>query len=306
MSIYPSNVTAMQNEQPKIDFFRIRGTSEKITATIDFLRENRRWWLCWCVLPLLPLCAVLGWLRVSSPNFFVYYYGYLDVDFAEFLIGFSFKEHGILSPYAIVTGLALLMLFASTGALMSLYQYREGRLRGLAWTEYRSALKRALPSAAVITVVAYFFFFLFCSASFLLQLVLLAVMIPLALYAPTCQVGYYPPLRAAGHSLYLGLNTWGGMLMVLAGLWLVLVFFREMPDALMFLFRSYLSEFFFSSSISIEVRYIIFGVLMALNSFVTFACLSVMMIGAGYQYGHAEEKYSSVSLYEDVRHFDEI
>lgn len=297
----------MQNEQPKIDFFRIRGTGEKITATIDFLRENRRWWLCWCVLPLLPLCAVLGWLHVSNtPNFSVYYYEEWDIDFADFLIGLSFKNHEILSPYAIVTGLALLMLFTSTGALMSLYQYREGRLRDLAWPEYRSALKRALPGAAVITVVAYFFFFLFCSVSFQLQLVLIMVMIPLALYAPTCQVGYFPPLRAAGHSLDLGLNTWGGMLMVSAGLWLVLVFFRGIPDALMYLLGSYLSGFFFSGHISHEVIYIIYGVLVALNSFVTFACLSVMMIGAGYQYGHAEEKYSSVSLYEGVRHFDEI
>ena len=297
----------MQNEQPKIDFFRVREPGDKITATIDFLRENRRWWLRYCVFPLLPLCAVLGWLQVPQFSVNTSYYSFWDYfDMGELLFGFTFKNHGFLSAEMLITALAWQMLFTSTGALMSLYQYREGRLHGLTWTELRGALKRSLPAAVVITVVAYFLYYFFCSANPLLQLVLLAVFIPLALYAPTSQVGYYPPLRAAGHSLSLGFNTWGGLFMVSAGLMLILFFLRGASEALMELLDAYLSDLFFAGDITGSARVIIYGVGAALNSFVKLACLSVMMIGAGYLYGHAEEKNSSVSLYEDVRHFDEI
>ena len=297
----------MQNEQPKIDFFRVREPGEKITATIDFLRENRRWWLRCCVLPLVPLSAVLGWLQVPQSTVNTISHFFWDhFDMGELLFGFTFKNRGLFSADMLVTALALLMLFTSTGALMSLYQYREGRLRGLTWTELRGALRRSLPAAAIITLVAYFLFYFFCSANPLLQLLLLAVFIPFALYAPTSQVGYYPPLRAAGHSLDLGFNTWGGIFMVSAGLALILFFLRGASETLMELLDAYLSDLFFSGNISLEINNIIYCVAAALKSFVSLACLSVMMIGAGYQYGHAEEKYSSVSLYEDVRHFDEI
>ena len=297
----------MQNEQPKIDFFRRRESGEKITATIDFLRENRRMWLRWCVLPLLPLCIVLGWLKslhvVETSPYAPFFW---DLDPMETLVGFSFKNEPLFAPATLVIAVVLLMLFTATGALMFLYQYREGRLKGVKWDELRPALKRALPGAAVVTVAGYFILTILGSMSFFTQVLLLLAFLSLALYAPTCQVGCYPPHHAFGHSLSLGLNTWAGTLLVTLGLLLILFFIRGVPDALLALLDSYLSGLVFYNSFSNDLYNIIVIAMNTLEYWVSFACFSVLLIGAGYQYGHAEEKSSSVSLYEDVRRFDEI
>ena len=297
----------MQNEQPKIDFFRRRESGEKITATIDFIRENSRMWLRWCVLPLLPLCAILGWLTASHTVEESPYGPFLwDLDLTDELVGFSFKNESLFAPFTLVTAVVLLLIFTVTGALMYLYQYREQRLKGVKWDELLPALKHAFPGAAAITVAGYFILFFLGSATFSLQVLLLLAFLSLALYAPTCHVGCYPPHRAFGHSLSLGVNTWAGTFLVTLGLLLILLFIRSVPDALMSLLDSYLSGLVFYNSFNNDVYNIILIAMNTLQYWVAFACFSVLLIGAGYQYGHAEEKFSSVSLYEDVRHFDEI
>lgn len=300
----------MKPLQPtKIKFFQQREAGEKITATFDFLRENRNKWLQLCAWPVIPLALVLGWIKVSTVTFSPVYYSppLYEIDFIEGIVGVSLKDCAFVSLCSLLILVALWMLFTATSAMMRLYEYRTDRLRGVTWKEWREALLRSSGYSAVVAVAAFLLLYVISQASFLLQVVLILIALPLALLAPACSLGRYGGfLDSSSRALSLGFNTWGGVLATLAGLQVVLFFLRGASEVLTLVLYNFLVQLIVYDGFSPVLSKCIMAFSCAAVYWVSLLCISVLMIAAGYLYGHAEEKTSFISLDDDIRNFENL
>ena len=77
----------------KIKFFQQRGPGEKITATFDFLRENRSAWLKSCAWPIIPIALIYGWMQANAITFSpTYDSSPFDFDLMELIVGVTLKK----------------------------------------------------------------------------------------------------------------------------------------------------------------------------------------------------------------------
>ena len=127
----------MNTETPKIEIYRTRTFSEKLSDTFAFLRENWRPIMKYYVYFMLPLSILLAF---PTSHFFSKYFELviaLENDFANFN-WVSFAVSAVASVIlAMVTAIVLTSLFFS---MVRLYSAREMRLQALEFEELKQEM----------------------------------------------------------------------------------------------------------------------------------------------------------------------
>lgn len=321
----------MELTLPKIELYKTRTFSEKLSDTFNFLRENWRPIAKYFLYLMVPASIVLAFFM----NHF--WSGYMGIIMNAEGIGTGQVQSELLS-FGLNAGITLLLfliasvvLFAMLFALMRLYRVREQRLQGLTTEEFKTEMMVCLKRAAILMATCFGIgfvmllvlglvmalgFSLHPAVGFLAMLafyvVLIVVAVPLMLVEPIYmmedQTGIVEALRKAWR---LGFATWFGIFGVtfVIGLLASVVQTVTMgPWYIMFIIKTV-----FTVSNDLDGSFV--------NSFAyTFfeyltcilECLGMLLsmvfttIGLTIQYGHASDKIDGTGVAQNIEKFDEL
>lgn len=320
----------MQLQAPKIEIYRTRTFSEKLTDTFNFLRENWRPLLKYLIYVMLPVSIITA--------FFVNHFwnGYISLIMALENIGsgldfnslsFALSSIGVvivsLVSYVILAGLVFCMI--------RLYDKRPQRLQDLTFEEMKPELlfcmKRSavLMGASLLLGIAALIIILIpvglmfwantglgIIALVLFYVVLIVLIIPLMLVTPIYlmedQIGVIPAFAKA---FRLGFATWGGIfaLTFIVGIVTsVIQSFTMMPWYLLsmvkmvFTMSNDLDGSFFNTFIFTFIQYLT-CILQCLGYFLTEL---ITVVALTIQYGHACDKIDGVGVAKKIDHFEEF
>jgi hypothetical protein len=316
---------------PKIELYKVRTFSDKISDTIDYLRENWRPLLKYFTYLMLPASIVLA--------FFINHFweGYMSLvsdigssgasgDFSRPL---SFMlNYGIM---ALLYTITFVVLNAFVYAMFRLYRERENGLQGLTPEEFRSQFKPCLKRSATLTILgvmlflailvvfalvavlfgsisaslAVFIVLIFCAAVFVLVFPLMLIQ---PIYMIEDHIGFFDALAKA---FRLGFKTWGGILgvtivigllasilqMVTSGPWYVLFIMKTIFTLNNDLDSTFVNSFAFT----------LLGYLSCILQ-----CIGMLLsmvfteVGTTIQYGHAAELVDGMGTQEKIERFEEL
>ena len=321
-------------EYPKIEIYRTRTFTEKLSDTFNFLRENWRPMLKYFIYLMLPLSIILalpfnhffeGYFKMTTilqnPNAFE------NSDLIWY--GISGVASALIGVFAAITLEALIF------AMIRLYNKRLQRLKDLSFEELKPELlfcmKRCIVSTLVgialmillvmiIVIVGAFSFLLGATVGAVVSIILV-IMLYVALFALIFPLTFVAPiylledeigvLSAFRKALRLGFATWGGifaLLFIISLLTSVIQTFTMMPWYMMAMVKTIFSLSdelnypFFQSFIYIFVQYLT-CILMCLGYFLSEV---FTFVGATIQYGHASDKIDGVGVARKIEKFDEF
>ena len=322
----------MQIEKPKVELYRIRTFTDKLTDTFNFLRENWRPMLKYFMYMMLPVSIILA---LPFNHFFE---GYMKlVTTMEKGLSFSNTELWLygLSAIASILGFifAALLLESFVYAMIRVYDRRPQRLKDLFYADFRDDLffcmKRGVIMSlvglaiimiiaiigVVLMVLAFAISFQFGTAMalvgiFLLYVVLIVLGLPMYMVAPIYMLeDEISVFGAYKKGLRLGFATWGGIfavMFIIGILSSVLQTFTMMPWYLLsmlkmiFTLSNDLDKPFFHSFIYSFVQYLT-CILMCLGYMLS---MIFSLVGITIQYGHASEKIDGAGVSKRIDKFD--
>lgn len=324
----------MQIETPKIELYRVRTFTEKLTDTFNFLRDNWRSLLKYFMYLMLPVSIVLA---LPFNHFFE---GYLKLaTIVENPDAFNTSDiwlYGASAVGSVVIGIfAGILLQSLVFAMIRVYMRRPQRLKDIFYTDFRDDLffcfKRSCIETAVglgLVIVAGLIIVAFVAIVFsfglkvgavmsvlgvlFFYIALIAVIFPLMMVSPVYlledEIGV---IAAYKKGIRLGFATWGGIfaLMFVVGiLTSVLQTFTMMPWYLMsmvkmvFTLSSDMDKPFFHSFIYAFIQYLT-CILMCLGYMLSEA---ITFVAVTVQYGHASEKIDGKGVSQRIDKFDEF
>lgn len=288
----------MNRQDKPLPLFLRRTMGEMMGATTDFLRRNRRSWLLYVGVPLLPCCLLLARMKSTNEDM-----GSFQVIWSA-LMGFDFHlGEGFFTPETLLFALALTWVLWAVHALL-----RVGTTPPSAAGEPASPrvmLRLLLPKAAVLFVMTYV-------AARLLQmdsgmvLLLVVLLLPLSLFPPawllhddgggTTVVRFFNVLLSQWANLMVVMVVMGFMVFMLRGV-------VQLPTLLMevsietltrmderpsdwFLFLQYLAT--------------------ALSWWAFFMGFSILAIQAAFVYGNGVEKVEGDTIVNDIYQFENL
>ena len=129
----------MQQNQPKIELYRKRTFTQKLTDTFGFLRENWKPLTKYFIYIMLPLSIVTAFF---ANHFFNGYFSIIGAIESAGTFNDDQLIKFVLSTLAatVVGLLAYLVLIGLVYALVRLYRQREDRLKNLSWAELKPDL----------------------------------------------------------------------------------------------------------------------------------------------------------------------
>lgn len=320
----------MDLSQPKIKIYQVRTFSEKLSATIDFVRENGKALFIHITYLLLPLSLVQAF---ATNSFFDSYIqlilGATKGAADEMVMPASFGVLLLVNILSYTVG--SLLLLSVVYALMQLYGEREERLAGITMADVKPLLLKNVKKSIVILLVSLLFMALFLiviilpmgmlaavsSSSILTALILLvlyplliAVIIPFVLVMPIYMFEDINIFRAVAKAYRLGFKTWGGIFGVLAVLSLITSIIQMLvvlPWEIALGLQAYFGlsgtgDAFVSSTAYDFIVYL----LGALMLYVCYLAMSLSAVGVAVQYGHASEKIDHVTVGESIEQFDQL
>lgn len=313
-------------QKQKIEIYRTRSFSEKLSATFDFVSENGKLILKFLLYLLLPVSMI----QALGMNTFldVFMRGAIDETI------YSDTEELIV----VAGGYALLLISICVGSmlcvsmvygLMKLYNERNGRLAGLTFSEFRPVLMRGawrafklgllfilvfILAISIIVGTGYLVFGGAGALSFLLlfYVILLVLCLPLSLSMPAYIMENVKIEEALSKSVRMGFKTWGGIFAVAFVLGIVTNIISgvsTMPWYIMLIAKSVftVSDMAEGSGFVASPVYSFVMYLMAVvQAFFMYVGASLMYIGIGVQYGHAADKIYGVSVKRDVDNFENL
>lgn len=324
----------MQIEMPKIELYRVRTFSDKLTDTFNFLRENWRPMLKYFMYMMLPVSIILA---LPFNHFFEGYFKLITtIEKGSF---FSNSE-GILYGISFIASIlgfifAALLLESFVFAMIRVYDRRPQRLQDVIYSDFRDdlffCLKRGVIMAlvglglfaAIVVIVAIVLALVFLISPRLgaviaivglviFYIALIVLMCPLYMVAPIYlledETGV---IEAYKKALRLGFATWGGIfavMFVIGILSSVLQSFTMMPWYLMslvktiFTLSSDMDKPFFHSFIYSFIQYLT-CILMCLGYMLS---MIFSYVAITIQYGHASEKIDGAGVSKRIDKFDEF
>ena len=320
----------MQQNQPKIELYRKRTFTQKLTDTFGFLRENWKPLTKYFIYIMLPLSIVTAFFANHFFN------GYFSI-IGAFESAGTFNDDQlikfVLSTLAasVVGLLAYLVLIGLVYAMVRLYRLREDRLKNLSWAELKPDLwhciKRSLwmtLAGLLILLVIIGIFVVVCWGLFSIDKILgflgivflyvlaLAIVLPMSLAAPAYMLeddlGVF---SAYLKGMRLGFATWGGVLAVTFVVGIitgVVQSFTMLPWYVLSLAKMLVTVAnkqeggFFNTSLFDFIQYLT-CILSCLGYFVSAV---ITIIGLTIQYGHACDKIDGVGVARNIEKFDEF
>lgn len=317
---------------PKIELYKTRSFSDKLSDTFAFLRENWRPLLKYFFYLMLPASIVLAFFM----NHFMEVYMQFSMAAQKADIGiFESPDTVSLILYmlglVIVAGLSYILLGALVFSMVRLYRKREQRLRDLTADEVKPELLYCLRKAAVLTLVFFglllvygmlavgivslgmlvnigvgLMFLVLIYIFTLVMVVLLSLVEPVYLLEDDINVW-----GALGKGLRLGFNTFGGIIAVTFVIGLlasVIQTFTSAPWYILFIVKTVFVTAFEENSAF--VNSFLFTVLQYLSC--VLECVGMLLssvityVGLIIQYGHAADKIYGVGVEQTIAHFDEL
>jgi hypothetical protein len=320
----------IQLQTPKIEIYRTRTFSDKLTDTFNFLRENWRPLLKYFIYIMLPVSIVMAFFVNHFWNGYISLIMMLEnigsgLDFGT--LSFALSTIGVI----IVSLIAYAILAGLTFCLIRLYDKRPQRLKDLTFDEMKPELMYCMKRSAVLIVVSVLLviaavivllipvglaFWINGVLGFLsivlLYIILIVLVIPLTLVTPIYlmedQIGVIPAFAKA---FRLGFATWGGIfaVMFIVGIITsVLQTFTMMPWYILSMIKmalsisdnlegSFFNTFFFTFLQYLTCILQCLGYLLA--ELMTLVALTI-------QYGHACDKIDGVGVAQKIVHFEEF
>lgn len=324
----------MQIEMPKIELYRIRTFTDKLTDTFNFLRENWRPMLKYFLYMMLPVSILLA---LPFNHFFDGYFKLIaTIDKGSFfsnLDGWLYALSAVVSVLGFI--FAALLLESLVYAMIRVYNRREQRLKDLIYSDFRDDLYFCLKRGFIMALVGLAIFAaiavvaaIVLGLAFLISprvgavllvvgliifyIALIVLMFPLYMVAPIYlledETGV---IEAYMKALRLGFATWGGIfaLMFVVGILAsVLQTFTMMPWYIMslvkmiFTMNNEMDNPIFHSFIYSFVQYLT-CILMCLGYMLSavISCVAITI-----QYGHASEKIDGAGVSKRIDKFDEF
>ncbi len=313
-----------------IELYKIRTFSEKISDTIDFIRQNWRALLKYLGCVILPASIVLAFFFNHFWNGYMSFVS--DVErgtSGDFSDGISFMLNYV--AMVVIYMVTFVFLNAMFYAMVRVYYHRENGLQGVVYDELRSPFKLCLKRMAtliglgfllgivvIVALVVVGALFGTINAALVVLYVLLcgaalfAVAFPLMLMAPIYMlednISFFDALAKA---MRLGFKTWGGifgMAIVLGLLISVLQMVTSGPWYVLFIMKT-----IFTLSNDLDGSFtnsFIFTLITYLASILQ--CMGMLIstifteVGMNIQYGHAAELVDGMGTQEKIEHFEDL
>lgn len=323
----------MQLENTKIELYRVRTFTEKLTDTFNFLRENWRPLLKYFMYMMLPVSIVLA---LPFNHFFEGYFKLLTaIDKGNSFGNMDIWLYGASAVASVLIGvLSIILLQSLVFALIRVYNRRPERMKDLFYTDFRDDLFFCMKRSLIETLVGLAFFFVIAIVVvllvvlalalgavgvvfsvlgvILLYVALIALAFPLMMVTPVYlledEIGV---IEAFKKGLRLGFMTWGGvfaLLFIVGILSSVIQTFTMAPWYIMsmvkmiFTLSNDMDKPFLHSFIYVFVQYLT-CVLMCLgymiSEILTFVAVTI-------QYGHASEKIDGAGVSKRIDNFDQF
>lgn len=315
--------------EPKIEIYRTRTFSEKISDSFAFIRESWRTILKYFTYLLLPVSIVMAFFMDSFMGSYMRnVMGVMEgTEGPTDLVAFGLTTLGLF----IVSAVASVLLMALVYALFRLYDRRgELRLQQLSMAELKPELLLMLRRTLVLlltgiviallvgVLVVGFVFVLVSVASFfgllmlpLIYIAILVVALPLMLVVPIYLLeDGIPVLEAYQKAWRLGFQTWGGLFSVLFVLGLVggiLQSFTSLPWTVMLVAKSMFTLQGETGGFMNSVGYSFLQYLLCIvECYFAFLASVLTFVGLTIQYGHASDKIDGVGVAQNIEKFDEL
>ena len=324
----------MQIEMPKIELFRIRTFSDKLTDTFNFLRENWRPMLKYFLYLMLPVSIVLA---LPFNHFFEGYFKLIaSIDKGNFFSSLDGWIYGLSAVVSILGFIfAALLLESFVYAMIRVYYRRAERLRDLIYSDFRDDLYFCLKRGVIMVLVGLGIFVAIVVVAAIAMLIIFLInpklgavvgivgliifyiaivvlMFPLYMVAPIYMLEDETGVLAAyKKALRLGFATWRGIfaLMFVVGILAsVLQTFTMTPWYIMslvkmiFTLNHEMDKPFFHSFLYSFGQYLT-CILMCLGYLLSavISCVAITI-----QYGHASEKIDGAGVSKRIDKFDEF
>lgn len=311
----------MEPQKPRIELYVKRPFGEKMNASFDFIKENWKPLIQFITYLLLPLSLIQA---LSMNGLMTNYMGVVTK------MGASNPSEMVAALPQLFTSYSVTILCCWVGnilatsliyALLKTYAQREERLKGITLTAIRplllhnmvQMLKMTLFVGLLMVLVIAIIAGLVRLTPFTLLLtlpLLVAVVVPLALYAPVYLLEEITLVQALKKTLRLGFATWGGIFAISLVMGIIAYIFQMItgtPWSIAFMVKSVfsLSDTGGEATVSVGYNFLLylFGVLQAFGGYVA---AMFTLVGIAYQYGHASEVVDSVSVENDIENFDKL
>jgi hypothetical protein len=323
----------MEFVRPKIEWYRTRTFSEKISDTFAFIRESWRPMLKYFTYLLLPVSIVMAFFMNNFMDSYMRTVmgvvdGGMSGDDYSSLIAFGLTTLGLV----VVSVVGSALLTSLTFALIRLYNQRgELRLEGLTGRELKPVLMAMLRRVVrlllawmlivvLVGVLLALLAVLMVMISPVLMVVemllvyalLLAVILPLSLVVPIYLLeDDISVLEAFQKAWRLGFATWGGVFAVVVVLTLigsVISSFTSLPWSIMFFaktmftLRGETAGGFVGSMGYSFLQYL----MCIVQCFCSLLISVITLVGITVQYGHASDKIDGVGVAKNIEKFDEL
>lgn len=311
----------MELQKPRIEIYVKRPFGEKMNASFDFIKENWKPIIKFITYLLLPLSLVQA---LSLNGFMGSYMGVVsqasmkDADsILSVLPTLGLNYSAMMLCYWVGSVVLMSLMYA----LMTTYSKREGRLEGITLKE----LKPQLMHNVVAMIKMSLFLFLLVLATlgvvaglamlslFTLILtipLLIACAVPLSLFTPIYLLEEISLVEALKKTFRLGFATWGGVFLISLVMSIVASILQGVigtPWSVAYMVKNIfsLSEGGDAAGTSMGYSFVLylFGIL---QCFGTYLSTIFTILGVTYQYGHASEIVDSVSVEDDIEHFDTL
>ncbi|MDR1222826.1 MAG: hypothetical protein LBL07_08120 [Tannerella sp.] len=313
----------MENQKPKIEFYRQRTFSEKLNATFDFIRENWKPLLKYTFYLIMPVCLV----QTFAMNAFIS--GYMDLVmslnsssyFGNSMYSFA-ASYGVLL-FCILIGSALLS--GLVYAMMQTYATRENRLQNITLDDFKERLAgNAWKCLRIILFLIFIYLAIVAFAGLLAVLVsiysliitipllilfmicLIPLMMLLPVYVFERDIRFSDALRKAWK---LGTATLGGMLGLMIVLYIIASVIQTvtmLPWYITIIVGSVMtltSESGINQSVIYKFAIYILGLI---QSYGVYVSSIIGIIGLAFQYFHAREKVEGVTIESNISNFNQL
>ena len=297
----------MESQKPKVAMYVKRSFGDKLNASFDFIKENWKILLKFTTYLLLPVSLI----QALSLN------GLMGGAFAmtamsktatvpdtASLLGFM-SYYGL---YMIVFMIGSILLTSMIYALIRTYNEREERLEGITLGILKPLLFRNIKRLLVMTLfsilvmlfvglVVGLLAFLSLFTLFLTIPLLIAFVVPLALWAPIYLFEDITVMESFKKTFRLGFATWGGVFLIS----LIMGFIANVLQGVTMM------PWYIASETTVSAGYsFILYLLGIVQAFGAYLSMIFTFVGMAYQYGHASEVVDSVTVESDIDNFDKL
>lgn len=309
----------MEQQSAKIRFYAVRTFNEKFNASFDFLKLNWKPLLKYVTYLILPVCIIQMFFTMRFMNGYMGLFQTLmgSAGAMNDLSAFNEIDWASYSMLMICNILGAAFVTSVIYSLIQIYNEREAGIQELTFSELKPYLLknigRYLASFFMLMIFLFIVTFVIALLGGMLPLTLIltipaifALLIAVTLFIPTYMFENINIFTAFSKSFKMGFATWGGIFtisIVMLIIGSILQGVMSMPYSAMVGVQTIfsLSDTSEVSPSGFNAISYLLGVIAAYGALIG---NMFFIIGMAYQYSHAAEKMSSVSVVEDIDNFE--